>query len=454
MLRRTTFYAAIVAAFLIPLPRNAEAKTQIGLILHDGVKVRSRPSTSAHVLAVLVQQAQVEVIGKQRGWDRVKLWASVRGWVQARDVTFRKPWTSTSTYRAPTVHYHVRAHGPYSIHARALTTATTTLSARPGSAALSTVRGGATVTVSAWQQDKRGHLWYRIGARWARGESIQFQFADPSLTQANGAPLWSRVRGKGMWLTLGTVGETSPATLLRAAARSGITHIYLESAISPLGFHGIKSVGPLIDAAHRSKVAVIAWVYPYLVDIGADVALTRQVAAFRTASGNGFDGVAADVERNFTLPNVRGYSQLTRYYLGPHYLLVAATYPPQSAPEYPFAEVAHDYNVIAPMDYWHQTKTDYGLDYGHMRYGYSYGYRYAVDSVASIRREAPRARVSPIGQTFDDFGRLEMGPHAPTADEIRGFLQGSKASGAIGASFFQWMTATDAEWRAIGAFRF
>jgi hypothetical protein len=47
-----------------------------------------------------------------------------------------------------------------------------------------------------------------------------------------------------------------------------------------------------------------------------------------------------------------------------------------------------------------------------------------------------------------------MGPHAPSAAELLGFLQGSKAEGAIGASFFQWMTATDPEWETIDRFRF
>jgi hypothetical protein len=199
---------------------------------------------------------------------------------------------------------------------------------------------------------------------------------------------------------------------------------------------------------------VIAWVYPYLYDLAADVALTRQVAAFRTPAGNRFDGIAADLERNVSLSTVRGYSQLVRWYLGPRYLLVGVTYPPQSFPTYPFAEIAHDYNLIAPMDYWHQTKSAYGLDYAHLQYGYTYGYRYALDSIKTIRQVARSVPIAPIGQVFDDFGRLEMGPYAPAASEIQGFLAGSKSGGAVGASFFQWMTATDAEWHAIRTYRF
>jgi hypothetical protein len=47
-----------------------------------------------------------------------------------------------------------------------------------------------------------------------------------------------------------------------------------------------------------------------------------------------------------------------------------------------------------------------------------------------------------------------MGPHAPSPAEVKGFMQGSKNSGAIGVSFFQWMTATDGEWKTIQDFRY
>jgi len=145
-----------------------------------------------------------------------------------------------------------------------------------------------------------------------------------------------------------------------------------------------------------------------------------------------------------TLPNVRAYSQLIRAKVGSRYLLVRVTYPPQALPTFPFGEVANDYDVIAPMDYWHQTTTQYGLDFGHMAYGYEYGYRYAADSVRDIHRVAGNIPVAPIGQTFDNYGRLEMGPHAPSPAEIDGLLAGSTISGAVGASVFQWVAVTAA----------
>jgi hypothetical protein len=257
-----------------------------------------------------------------------------------------------------------------------------------------------------------------------------------------------------MWLTLGTAAAASPSTVVKAARKDGITHLYVEAAISPLGFHGRGAAGPLIEAAHRQGIAVIAWVYPYLLDVAADVTLTTAVARYRSAGGQAFDGIAADLETNVQLWNLRAYSQLVRLALGDRYLLVGVTYPPQSLPDYPFAEAGRYYDVLAPMDYWHQTRTDFGLDYDHMRYGWTYGYRYAADSIAAIRRAAGNVPIEPIGQTFDNFGRLEMGPYAPSADEVRGFLAGCKAEKALGASFFQWMTTTEAEWQVVKGFAF
>lgn len=427
---------------------------RIGLILGDNVAIRVRPLQSARVLAIVDQQTQVESLSTRSKWMHIRIWASVDGWVPAAQVSFRKPWITTSTYRAPTIHYHVHAYPPSPLHVRAVVTTRMRLRARPWGTITGSLPPGKFVALTAWSQDAGGRIWYQVGRNWVQGDGIRFVTPVPSRVTAGGRPLWQLVSGKGMWLTLGTIADSDPAVIVRAAHRNGITNLYLEAAISPLGFHGRDTVGPLMDAAHRDHLAVIAWVYPYLYDVAGDVALTRQVAGYRTAIGNRFDGIAADLERNFTPGNVRAYSQLIRAYLGPHYLLVGVTYPPQSAPTYPFGEVAHQYNVIAPMDYWHQTRTAFGLNYGHMRYGFRYAYRYATDSIAQIRSQTGTVPIVPIGQTFDNYGRLGMGPLAPSEAEERGFIAGSKASGAAGVSFFQWMTAAEGEWRAIHDMRF
>ncbi len=458
MLVRALVRAAVLAALLVPAgARTVQAAgpaSYIGLIRHDNVAMRTAPKVTAHVVTMLVQQSQVQVMSTRGSWAKVKVWDSITGWVQRAEVVRASPWATTSTYKAPEFHYRPLAHGSQVLTVAARTVAPTALVTSPGGRPVKTLRAGRAVTISAWQQDSAGKVWYHIGGLWALGDSVQFVSPDPGRAEVNGHLLASKVAGKGMWLTLGIFAQGDPEALATAAQRNGITHIYLESAISPLGFHGKKSVGPAIDAAHRHHIKVIAWVFPYLYDVAGDVQLTREVADFRSTSGERFDGIAADLEQNVQLWNVRAYSQLVRAYLGPRYLLVGVPYPPESMPDYPYGEMAKSYNVIAPMDYWHQTKTANGLDFGHMAYGYAYARQYAQESVAAIRAMTGDVAIEPIGQTFDDFGRLEMGPYAPSAAEINGFLAGSKASGSIGASFFQWMTTTDAEWNAIHDFRY
>jgi hypothetical protein len=422
-----------------------------GLILHDEVVLRASPLSTAPSVATLWQQNQVVALGSKGTWMHVRIWQSVEGWVPRSEVAFRKPWVTVSTYRAPVITHTIHAMPPRPLHSPARVMTTSAVYTQPGGRQLQSIHPGTTV-ISSWQQDASGTVWYRISPGWIRATAARLTTPDPARTVVDGVPLWQLASGKGMWLTLGTIADSQPSAIVQAALHCGVTHLYLESAISPLGFHGRSSVGPLLDEAHRHRLKVLAWVYPYLYDTGADVALTHEVAAYRTPSGNRFDGIAEDLERNMTAAAIGTFSQIVRASLGPSYPLVGVTYPAQSLPSYPFTQVARSYNVVAPMDYWHQTKTAFGLNYGHMRYGEAYTRKYAEDSIAAIRRAAPDARIAPIGQVFDDYGHEGMGPYAPSVAELQGFLEGSKADGAIGASFFQWMTATEPEWKTIDRF--
>lgn len=444
---------AAVLAGSAPADARSGHPARVVLIARDGTLLKETPNARARTLTTLVQQTQARVLAERRHWIQVQIWASVRGWIDRRDLVASTPWPTVSTYRPPATVRRLRAHGPLRLTASARVLAATGLFPTLGARPIGSLTAGTTVLVRAWQQDGSGSIWYQIGQNWAPGEQLQFE-NNWSFRTNRDSSIWHPVAGKGMWLTLGTVTSTPADILVRAAVQIGVSHLYVEAAISPLGFHGRGSVSALIEIAHRHHISVIAWVYPYFDDVAADVALTREVAAFRTRTGAAFDGIAADLERNINLWNVRAYGQLVRRYVGANYLLVGVTYPPQSQTNVPFGEIARQFNVIAPMDYWHQTKTTVGLDYAGTPYGREYTSRYATDSIATIRRADASIPIAPIGQTFDDFGRLEMGPYAPSADEIRGFLSGCKSGGAIGSSFFQWMTATEPEWQVIHDFRY
>ena len=111
---------------------RAGSSYSIGLIVHDGVRLHESPAPQSPTLAVLVEQTQVEILARHPGWDRVRIWASIVGWVLATDIDGTRPWESTSHYRAPKNLYPVHAHAPQRLQADAISTASVALASRPG----------------------------------------------------------------------------------------------------------------------------------------------------------------------------------------------------------------------------------------------------------------------------------------------------------------------------------
>jgi uncharacterized lipoprotein YddW (UPF0748 family) len=145
---------------------------------------------------------------------------------------------------------------------------------------------------------------------------------------------------------------------------------------------------------------------------------------------------------------VRAYVQVLRTQLGPDYLLVGTVFPPehQFARRYPQHQVMAGWvDVLAPMAYWSEARREFSSNEV---------YRYVSRAVDQLRLGAGNAGypVAPIGQMYDTFGRNGIGAYSPGTAEITAALQASKDAGALGASFFQWGTATPDEWRALRDF--
>src|SRR5207245_1589245 len=126
-------------------------------------------------------------------------------------------------------HYHVHARGPETIQVVAVTTAPVAVRRAPGGSVLATVRAGTRLMVTSWQQDPAGALWYHSAAGWMAGDAVTFLTPNPGKVSVHGHPIWSPASGKGMWITLGTITDSNPDILVRAAQRAGVTHLYLES---------------------------------------------------------------------------------------------------------------------------------------------------------------------------------------------------------------------------------
>jgi hypothetical protein len=270
---------------------------------------------------------------------------------------------------------------------------------------------------------------------------------DPPPGTANGQPA-ARLAGKGMWVSRPFLPMANPTRLVEAAKGLGLTHLYVDVASSRGGFYNRDALAALLPLAHANGLRIVGWIWPTLADPLADVALSVEVAQYATPDGHRLDGLAPDLEERMEVDQVRAYIQVLRTRLGPDYLLVGTVFPPahQFARRHPQHQVMAGWvDLFAPMAYWSEARREFSDNEV---------YRYISRAVNDLRLGAGNASypVAPIGQMYDTFGRNGIGAYSPGAAEITAALQASKDAGALGASFFQWGTATPDEWRALRDF--
>jgi hypothetical protein len=412
------------------------------------VRVRANPGGAILTILDLDQEVRgtaTEVGGDGQTWYRVRLWGAMDGWIQA-PLLSNAPVPKAYVPGVAEAPNPIGPHSPMPIHVRAITITTATVRDAPAATAGASrlLATGTILTIDRWATDITGRAWYGLkdsAAAWIEADSAQ------TLPVGHLASL-KAIHGLGMWLTPPVLGAASPESIVSAAVKNHITHLYVEVAGSrgwsgKSGFYGKATLGKLLPVAHRAHVAVIAWVYPYLNDLPSDVEFSAAAARYVAPSGDRPDGLIADVEQNMQEPYVRAYGQIVRARLGPKVLMMVATYPPQSAPGkvYPFRTVARTWDVIVPMDYWNVARRPYSE---------AEAYSYVSQSIIGVRKATGIADepIEVLGQMFDAFGD---GRHSPTLAEIRGSLRAARDRHALSISFFEWNHATPEEWDALRA---
>ncbi|MHB1417919.1 MAG: hypothetical protein ACYC1C_21930, partial [Chloroflexota bacterium] len=238
-----------------------------------------------------------------------------------------------------------------------------------------------------------------------------------------------------------------PHPIIAASKRLGLTHIFLEVGETAGGFYGREQAARLLPAAHAAGISVVGWITTGLFDLPRDVELSVEVANFRTADGQRFDGIAPDIEQNMRAEDVKAYAEITRARLGDDTLLVGIVYPAGSwfGQNYPiYGELARVCNALAPMAYWSDEERAYTADEV-----YSFVAKAVRDMHNVVGSNYP---VHVVGQMYDTFGRNGMGEYSPGRPEIDAALRAAREAGAAGMSFFQWGTATSPEWAALRDF--
>ena len=438
----------LLASLLVALPLAAPARP--GATARTlwtgpaGSTVYAAPSSHAAVQAILPtnQPLRVDVAGAT--WGRTLLWNAVPAWVPLASLRAQPGSFTTSTTVVPQPPHRVGPHRPMPLVARGRLREAVYVRAAPAFSAvrLRVLQPGTTLPIRAWATDAGDAAWYQVagaaGGGWVYGDAVTFVRALP----ARPASLLAPLRGKGMWLTYPLLKHSPVAAIIAAARAAGLTHLYVEVGRSRDGFYGARGLAALLPAAHRAGIRVMAWVYPFLANLPADVALSIAAARYVAPSGDQPDGLLADVEQFTDEGSVRAYGQVLRALLGPDEPMAVATFPPQSVPgrTYPFATVALSWNAIVPMDYWHLQIRPYSADEA---------YRYVRDSVRLIRAETRTDEpVEVLGQMFDWY---QTGVNSPSAAEIAACAAAARDSGAVGVSFFEWNHATQEEWGTIAA---
>jgi hypothetical protein len=184
---------------------------------------------------------------------------------------------------------------------------------------------------------------------------------------AAGAPDLDPYRGLGTWVDIYDDAQLKApeATVARIAAR-GVRTIYLETANFKQSRDVVRPdrLSRMLDAAHASGIAVVAWYLPSFQAGGRDLRRSLAAIGFRSAGGQAFDAFALDIEWSgvgpVALRNRRALdlSRRLRAAVGPDYALGAIIPNPRGMElrrdywqPFPYAELAAIYDVFVPMVY-------------------------------------------------------------------------------------------------------
>jgi hypothetical protein len=252
--------------------------------------------------------------------------------------------------------------------------------------------------------------------------------------------------GLGTWTDIydGRVYAQPEATAARIAAR-GVKTVWAETANYRASADVVQParLGRFVEALHANGVRVVAWYLPGHVNHGLDIRRARAMLSFRTSNGEGFDGIALNIEgtklRNVALRSTRAVdlTRRIRREAGEMPLAIVPFNPrglerrPTTWPRFPWAELAQNADAFAPMAYT-----------GGAYKGFDATYGYVTRALRLLRTHTanPDVAIHVAGGVADRMGREELeGFAAAVADD----------GGTIGVSLYDWETTPASAWRFL-----
>jgi hypothetical protein len=252
--------------------------------------------------------------------------------------------------------------------------------------------------------------------------------------------------GLGTWTDIydGRVYAQPEATAARIAAR-GVKTVWAQAANYRASADVVQAtrLGRFVEALHANGVRVVAWYLPGHLNHGLDIRRARAMLSFRTPSGQGFDGIALNIEgtklRNVALRSQRAVD-LTRRIRRDAADMPLAIVPfnprglerrPTTWPRFPWAELAQHADAFAPMAYTGGAYTGFDATYG-----------YVTRAIRLLRTHTgdPDVAIHVAGGVADRMGQ----------EELEGFVAAVADDGAtIGVSLYDWETTRSSAWPVL-----
>lgn len=241
--------------------------------------------------------------------------------------------------------------------------------------------------------------------------------------------------GPGIWVNLWSYPTDVESYALKLH-NSGIRNVFLQTSRS--NTPAIKQpevLGPLIDACHHYKIRVIAWSFLELGNPEADAQKLIEATKFRSPTGQSFDAIAPNMEKDLDATKVERLSKALRAELGSKYPMIAVVYSPLNkaaqVAKTPWKLLDKYYDVIAPMDYWNS------------KFAKLEPYSYTRDTVKKVRELCgrPDVEIHIIGDG--------MKTHSP---EIKEFMRACRDTSVTSASLYPFHQMTEEQFASISGY--
>lgn len=245
--------------------------------------------------------------------------------------------------------------------------------------------------------------------------------------------------GLGTWIDIHDLPHLKSAHTFKKIRQSGTETIYVETANADSSrFVRPKQIGRLLERAHDSDMAVVAWTLPGHTDPRDDARKAFAAIRFESKRGDRFDGYALDIEstsvRDLGKRNRRMLALSRRIRRGATDVpLGAITYPPLTAhlpwDHFPWKKVSRIYDVMLPMAY------------GTYRHSEEWAIReYTIKNIELLRRKL--GEDVPIHM----IGGLASGM---TPEATRGFVGAIQYTGIEGGSLYDFRITGSGDWRQL-----